>query len=187
VKAKNYVLDDGKKIKVKGSALKAPMKELALQDFINQTIKYLLKDQQDKILELYQDYVVQIFNIDDITKWVVKKTISDKVLNPERTNEQKVLDAIAGSDLKEGDRAFFYFDVNSNLKLAENWDHDHDVETLLEKLYKTVSVFETVIDKTQYPNYSLKKNMNLARELAGLPPLVKEKKPRKAKQCDSAA
>jgi DNA polymerase, archaea type len=186
VKAKNYVLDDGKKLKIKGSALKAPMKEKALQELIRTSIDYLLKRDPDRILALYKTYVAEIYNISDISRWVTKKTITDKVLNNTRTNEAKIRDAIADSDYKEGDRAFFYFDMEGNQKLQENWKADHDPSKLLGKLYKTVSVFETVLNIDDFLNYSLKKNENLARELAGLPPLVKEKKSRK-KKCDSAA
>jgi hypothetical protein len=180
VKAKNYVLDDGKKRKVKGSALKAPMKEKALREFITEVIDKLLSDKPDELITVYRKYVNEIFHITDISRWVVKKTITKAVLNPKRTNEQKVFDAIQGTDYREGDKAFFYFDVNRNLKLQENYNKDHDVDSLLKKLFKTIEVFKNVLDVSKFPNYSLKNILivNEARAIAGLEPIVKEKKTR---------
>jgi hypothetical protein len=69
-----------------------------------------------------------------------------------------------------------YFREDESLALLEHWQHDHDVMKLLEKLYKTMVTFETILDIKQYPNYALKKNMNAGRILAGLEPIIKEKK-----------
>ncbi|NJO65080.1 MAG: hypothetical protein HC836_45320 [Richelia sp. RM2_1_2] len=43
-KAKNYILWDGKKVKSKGSALRSGNREVALKEFINETVKILLED-----------------------------------------------------------------------------------------------------------------------------------------------
>jgi DNA polymerase, archaea type len=179
LKIKNYTLWDGKKLKIKGSALKASMKEPKLKDFINEVVNSFINGSQSDIINIYNNYVKEIYNIKDITKWCSKRNITENVLNPERTNEQKILDAIEGSEYEQGDKVYVYFDINGNLKLKENWNNDHDPITLLEKLYKTLKIFETVLDIKQYPNYSLVKNQNIARTMAGLPVIVKEKKTRK--------
>jgi DNA polymerase I len=165
VKAKNYVLFDGKKLKYKGSALKATTKEPALQNFIKETIEAIVNTDQPDIqlqtdlTQIYHKFVHEILNITDIRRWVTRKTITDKVINAERTNEQKVKDAIAESEYVEGDRAYFFFKPDGTLCLMENFDGNYDQNKLLEKLYKTAEVFDTILDvKSLFPNYKLKRN-----------------------------
>lgn len=45
VKAKNYVLDDGDDVKIKGSGLKGTMKEKALRELMERVINVLLEDE----------------------------------------------------------------------------------------------------------------------------------------------
>ncbi len=182
VKAKNYILYDGKKVKTKGSALKASMKELALKEFINEVIKLLVfTPEAVKFVDLYHKYVAEIYLLTDISRWSSKKTVSESVMNAERTTELKILAAIGDSDVQMGDKIRVYFDKDKNLKLQENWANDHDPIVLLEKLYKSVVVFENVLNIEMFPNYKLVKNQNLARQLVGLPPIEKVKKTRKKK------
>jgi hypothetical protein len=177
VRAKNYILkDESGKIKIKGSSLRATLKEVALKEFINKVIEYLLEDKISHIMPLYEHYVTEIYNIKDMTRWVSKKSITSKVLEGERTTEQKVLTAIEDSEYVEGDKCYMYFREDGSLGLLEHWKSDHDVNKLLEKLYKTIITFETILDIKQFPNYSLKRNLNLGRILAGLQPIIKEKK-----------
>lgn len=167
VKTKNYVLDDGKKIKIKGSALKGSTKEKALKEFMNKVINNLLNSESEKILEDYTSYVKEIYDVKDITRWCVRKTVTSSVLDPKRTNEQKILDAIQGAGYQEGDKIYVYFDIQSNLKLQDAWIHDHDPIRLCEKLYKTLEIFETVLDTKLYPNFKLKRNKVLLEEITG--------------------
>jgi len=184
VKAKNYCLrDQNGKVKVKGSGLKGTMKEKALQEFMYKTLNLLLDNKQSEVLELYNSYVKEIYNITDISRWVSKKTITKAVLNPERTNEQRVLDAIKNTPYQEGDKRYFYFIKDGSLKLEENWINDHDTENLVEKLHKTVEIFSTVLDMKQFIKFHLKGHpvkVALA-ELLGLPVPEKVKKERKKK------
>jgi DNA polymerase, archaea type len=158
VKAKNYILQtpDGK-VKIKGSGLKATMKEKALQQFIKEVINLLLDNKQEELINLYNNYVHKICTLKDITPWCSRKTITHSVLNPERTNEQKVFDAINESEVQEGDKILVYFTKEGTIKQAKDWQNDHDPYKLLEKLFKTVSIFESVVDKKQFINYNLKK------------------------------
>jgi DNA polymerase elongation subunit (family B) len=187
VKAKNYVLKPAgsDKIKIKGSGLKVTMKETALKRFMEEVIYKLISDKRDEVINVYHDYVKKIYNITDITDWCSKKNITESVLNPERTNEQSVLDAIEGTEYVQGDKIYVYFqpeykDENGKkvrkLKLREHWNQDHCPITLLDKLHSTLITFETVLDISQFPNYALKRNENLGRELAGLQPIPKKTK-----------
>jgi len=166
VKAKNYVLWDGKKIKYKGSALKATMKEPALQEFIKSTLDIILNtldttEMNNKIVALYKNYAKEVMNVQDITRWASKKTITDKILKNERSNEAKVRDALDGSDYVEGDKIFVYFKEDGTLNLVENFNNDHDKKKLLGKLYKTSNTFETIIPKELFTNYSLVKHYKI--------------------------
>lgn len=125
----------------------------------------ITQKQLDKIKALYEEYVIEIYNLEDITRWSTKKTVTSTVLNAKRTNEQRVLDAIDGSDYQEGDKIRTYFTPDGNLKLQEHWANDHCTATLVEKLFKTVKIFETVLDIKQFPNYSLKRSKALLESL----------------------
>jgi DNA polymerase elongation subunit (family B) len=165
-KAKNYVLWDGKKIKQKGSALKAGTKELALKEFMNKIVDSILNDRHD-YTDIYNEYVKEISNITDIKRWSTRKTITDKVTNAERTNEQKVLDAIKGTEIKEGDRAYFFFKSDDTLCLIQNFNGDYSRTKLLEKLYKTAQIFETVLPVDDlFLNFKLKRNQELLKQIA---------------------
>ena len=169
LKAKNYILYDGKKVKYKGSALKSSTKEIALQQFMKDIIQTILDD-KNEFVEIYNRYVLEALDIKDIKRWASKKTITEKVLNAERTNEQKVLTAIEGTEYVEGDKVFTYFLEDDSLGLIENFDGNYNKDKMLEKIYKTSKVFETILDIEQiFPNYKLKKNkqklIDLSKEL----------------------
>lgn len=161
VKAKNYILWDGKKLKYKGSAIKASTKEPALKEFIKMIIDAIMND-TNGYTEIYNRYVTEIAQVKDIKRWVSRKTLTDKVFDPKRTNEQKVLDAIKGTEYTEGDRAYFFFRPDGSLALVEHFDGNYDKDRLLHKLFQTSKVFETVLPvKDLFPNYKLKKNKQL--------------------------
>lgn len=179
LRSKNYVLHDGKKITIKGSGLKATMKERSMREMIKRFIDSMLELTPETPLEIYHSYVQEIHNIKDISRWCSKKTITHSVLNAERSTEEKIMNALEGKDFSEGDKIFVYFKfshesieekllpsgktsktkkLNYILKLEEDYDNDHDVNKLLEKLYKNVLVFENVLDAKQFLNYSKVKN-----------------------------
>lgn len=163
-KAKNYVLWDGKKLKIKGSSLKDPKKELALQEFIQRIIQTIIDKKYD-YLNIYEEYVKEIAKVTDIKRWVSKKTITSNVLEGERLNETKVLDAIAGSEYREGDKIYVYYDKEDKLKLVEHFDGNYRIDRLLKKLWSTAIIFENIVDKSIFLNYSLKRNQKLLLEL----------------------
>lgn len=168
VKAKNYVLYDGTKIKIKGSALKASTKEPALKEFIKEIIMQIVQG-RDNYVETYNRYVREALNVSDMKRWATRKTVTENVLNPERTNEQKILDALNGSEYVEGDRAYFFYKTDGSLCLLENFNQDYDKDVLLKKLFDTVKVFDSILPvKQTFPNYKLKKNKKLLDELLSL-------------------
>jgi DNA polymerase, archaea type len=184
IKAKNYALQDEKgKVKIKGSALKGTMKEKALQQFMKEILNLLLQNKKEDVLDLYHKYVRDVYNLTDISLWTSKKTITEKVLNPERSNEQNVLDAIEGEELQEGDKIYVYFDKEGKLKLQDKWDNDHDAERLVHKLYDTLKIFKTVLDMEQYTKFHLKSHDVKCKlhDVLGLPHPEKVKRTRKKK------
>ena len=158
LKAKNYALWDGKKLKLKGSSIKDQKKEKALRSMMQEMIESILDIRPETPVGIYNKYIAQVCNITDISEWSSKKTITDKVLNPKRTNEQKVLDALNGKKVQEGDKVYVYFDVNKALKLQENFKGDHSIDHLLTRIYKTVEIFKNALNIKDFPNYALKKN-----------------------------
>lgn len=167
VRAKNYILFDGDKVKIKGSALKGSTKEKALKEMIGKFVDCLIKDNYDpqQLVSIYNDYVKEAKNVTDINRWCSRKTITDKILNPERTNEQKVLDALEDSEFQEGDRKYFYFKEDGSLGLAEHFDGCYNKDRLYEKIWKTAAIFETIVDKSLFIKYHLKKNRELVENL----------------------
>lgn len=161
LKSKNYILDDGKKRKIKGSALKATNKERALKDFIEEMIEALLRRKKDRVIFIYMKYAKEILNLIDITRWSNKKTITDKVLKAEQTTAKKVSAAISGSEYRMSDKIFVYFDKENNIKLQEHWKNDHNVDVLLNKLYDTLEIFSSVVDVECFPNFKLGRNEEL--------------------------
>lgn len=157
LKAKNYCLERDGKRKIKGSALKATTKEPALKEFIARMIDLLLTDKAGEAVALYNQYVVEIHQLQDISRWAFKRTVTENVMNGMRTNETKVLDALGETHFQMGDKFHFYYDVNDNLKLVTDWQNDHSKARLLKKLWDTAQIFETVLDTSQFLNYSLKR------------------------------
>lgn len=166
LKAKNYIMWDGKKLKTKGSSIRDQKKELALRSFLDEIIWSIIKDEpKENLVEIYDKYLREAMNISEIKKWCSKKTITDKVYTSTRTNETKVKDAIVGTDYKEADKIWVYFKEDETLGLMENFDGKYNKKRLLEKLFKTAQVFSSVLDtKTLFINYSLKRNEKMLDE-----------------------
>lgn len=183
-KAKNYVLYDGNKIKYKGSAFKSSTKEKALGELLKKTIEALLFE-TDTPLNIYHQYIKEAMNIKDISRWVVKKSITKKLLNGTRKNETKVLDAIEGDSVQEGDKIYLYSAIdgeiqdvkkgepqfykdgrpkmvdNKILKQIDEFDGNYDHLHYVKRVYATISILKTVIDMEQIPKYHLSKNVHL--------------------------
>lgn len=166
VRAKNYALWDGKKLVIKGASLKATVKSPAMKEFIQKIIWCIIEEKYNYV-EIYNTYVKEIMNITDITRFAVRKTITNKVMEAERTSAQKLLTAISGEDdnYSEGDKAYVYYRPDDSLALADKFDGQYNQTRLLKNLFDTALCFETIIDKTIFTNYSLKKNQKALQEL----------------------
>ncbi len=165
VKTKNYLLWDGKKIKYKGNSLKASQKSPALKQFIKDILDSILEDRTD-FTNIYNRYVREINNLSDMSRWVDRKTVSEAVMTSTRLNETKIKDAIQGSEYVQGDRVYLFSKNDDTLDLLENFNGDYSKTNLLNKLFDTSQVFETVLDtKTLFPNYTLKKNQQLLQDV----------------------
>ena len=165
LKAKNYAMWDGKKLKLKGSAFKSSTLEVALKEFLNEMIDAMLHDKTN-YGEIYLKYVREILDIKDIKRWASKKTISSKTLTSERANETKIKDTIKDTDYREGDKIYVFFKENCELCLVENFSGDYNKDKMLLKLYKATERFETILPvKELFINYSLKKNRKLLDEI----------------------
>jgi len=165
LKAKNYIMYDGKKIKLKGSSLKSSTLEPRLKEFLKECIDLIVFNKIDEIPAVYTSYIKEISKIEDITPWAKKMTLSEKTYASVRENEQKLLRAVAGKEYKEGDKVYVYPKESGELGLASEFSGDHNKVKFYEKLFKTVKRFETIIDVKMCLNYSLKKNQKALQEL----------------------
>jgi DNA polymerase elongation subunit (family B) len=165
LKAKNYVLYDGKKLKIKGSALKASTKSEAMKEFtrrIIETLAYKPDSAHEELKKLYTEFVDEAMNITNIKRWSSRKTLSETMIKSTRKNETKVIDAIKGSDYREGDRFFVFPKADDTLCLCENFTGDYDKVHMLQNIWDTVSIFDTILPvKELFTNFSLKKNYKL--------------------------
>lgn len=163
--AKNYIMKDEKgKVKLKGSSLKSSTLEPISKQFMNEIIDSLLNDKQD-FQEIYHKYIKMSQQIIDIKPWCSKKTLSKTTYESKRENEAKIIRAIAGSDYVEGDRCYLFYDINDELVLAENYKGVYNKKKFLEKLYKITDRFDSVIDRSMFLNYALKKNQKVLEDL----------------------
>jgi hypothetical protein len=156
--AKNYVMDDGKKVTIKGNSLKATKKEPALREFIQEVVNLLLKDKKDQVLFLYLEYVRKIINLKDIQPWCFKATITKKVLDPETAFNQKILKAVQNTPVSEGDKVHLFYKEDESLCLREKFTGEFNRKRLLGKLKASIKIFRNVMDVSLFPDMRLKRN-----------------------------
>ena len=185
LKAKNYIMFDGTKIKLKGSSMKDQKKEPALKEMLDKMIHCLVYEHSNDAVNVYNEYIKEALNVKNISRWAAKKTISkailDAAINPEaRENERKPYEAIKDIPVQEGDKVFLYPAIldtkietkqykngnvkekiikSTGLKRVDTWCNDHDRDKLIERIYDTASILEPVLDMNVFKNYTLKKNM----------------------------
>jgi DNA polymerase, archaea type len=166
-KAKNYAYREGDKITTKGSGIKASTKSPAMKEYINLVIDDLLYlKSMEEMQAHYKMYAKEIMDVKDIKRFSARKTLSSTMIESERTNETKVIDALKGSNYTEGDRMWVFYLSDDSLCLAENFSGDYNKTRLLKNLYDSVSIFNTILDtKNLFLNYSLKRNQKYLEEL----------------------
>lgn len=204
VKAKNYILlEHGEtQFKLKGSSIKDAKKEKSMREMMEKIIQALLDDKQDTIEGIYKSYVKEAMNVQDITRWCSKKSITESVMACDgyteadiinkkiRRNETVVWDAVKHIEgLQQGDKVYLYPVILENkiipggvsektgkplkdkvveitgLKLSQNWKQDEDKLKLVERCFKTIEIFESVLDMDKFLDYNLKKNKSQLEEL----------------------
>lgn len=191
IKAKNYVLrEHNGKVKKKGSSITDVKRELALREMLDKLIADIMDNDSKNCVDIYNKYCLEAYNIQDIDRWTTKKSITKAVLNPTRTNEQKVLDAVQHKSPKEGDKFWLYSAIdgekqdvkkgepvflkdgtpkmvdNCILKLNEDWSGDEDKWHYVKRVYMTLEILKNVLDISQFTKYHLKSNRKLLEELS---------------------
>jgi len=166
VKSKNYAMKRGDKVTIKGSGLKATMKEPALVKVLEQSIKWLLDGKVDRVYHNYVNHAYYIHKgIDNIKDWCSKKTVTKAVLTPKRKQEANILEALAGENIQEGDKYRMFFETSEKLCLEKNFKGEYDKDRLYEKLYNSIYVLAPVLDMENFLNYKLKRNKKLLEDL----------------------
>lgn len=161
IKTKNRVYTNEKgEVKIKGSALKSSKIEPAIKAYQKRCINALLGLSEETLHHAYINACKELATLKDITLWGGKKTISEKTVSSERTNERRLMEALSGSSWQVGDKVYTYFTVDGNLKLCDKYnpdEPDHDLPRLLKKLYNASKVFDTVTETPRF-NYGLTTN-----------------------------
>lgn len=191
IKAKNYCLveHNSNKVKKKGSSITDTKKEPALLELLDRFIDDIIFNNGDKLVNIYHDYIREVSNIQDINRWANKRNITASVLNPERKNEQKVLDALKGRQVQEGDKVYMFSDIdgevqkvvkgepvflksgepkmepNKILRTVDDFTGTYDIEHYLKRVWMTVDILHTVVDMKRFIKYHLKSNLKLVEDL----------------------
>lgn len=189
-KAKNYAYREGAKITTKGSAIKASTKCPALKDYINNVLKNMLYNKPTaESLNLYTKLVHEICNIQEIKRWASRKTLSSTMQDSDRTTELKVMEALKGSNYREGDRFYTFFLPDESLCLVENFSGIYNKKRLLKNLFDTNMVFDGVIPDLEkvFINYALVKNQKFLPGYVAPVKVVKPKAPKKPKKSKEVA
>ena len=160
LKTKNYALWDGKKLTIKGSALRDSKKPQALKEFTKELIDAIIED-KNIFVDIYQKYIKEALEVKDINRWCSKITVTDTVLKANRTREKRILFALEGTEYSEGDKRYVYTRENKSLGLAEDFNGEYDKWHLIKSIWETAKIFENVIDKNLFVKFHLKKNRNL--------------------------
>ena len=183
VKSKNYVLlpEHSDKIKFKGSSFKSSTKEKALNELLVNVCKNIVYKELPPN-DVYMDYIKEILNITDISRWCKKKSITEKLLEANDTAKKKVLEAIKDIDYRVGDKVYLFNDIdgmvqkvakgepvflksgkpsmkeNKILKLDKDFTGTYDMKHYFKRAYDTIKILEPVIDLKEIVNYGLNKN-----------------------------
>lgn len=165
LKAKNYIMYDGKKISIKGSGLKSSKNEPAIKEFHMDIVNAMIEGRTN-YTEIYNKYVKEILDVKDIKRWSSKKTLTQKVFGSPRANEEKIRNAIVGTEYVEGDKIHVFFKEDESLCLAERFDGDYSKDRLFNRLFSSSKLFSKVISIEDYfINYKNKKNKSKLLEM----------------------
>lgn len=187
IKSKNYIIYDGKSLKLKGSSIRDQKKEPALRELLETCIWDLIKFNGENLVDIYHKYVKEALNPIDIKRWAQKKTLTKPILACEndelaRTNEKVLWRAIKDKGLQEGDKFYIFPAIfsqsetvttlkngkvktkvvkDTGVKSVDDWTGDHNSEKLVERVYSTLEILANVIDMSKFIDYTLVKNKHL--------------------------
>jgi DNA polymerase I len=191
LKAKNYVMYDGQKMKLKGSSIKDQKKEKALSEMLQTMLKLIIDDKCEDLIDVYNKYIKEAKNPKDIKRWSQKKTITKAILNcsedeEARKNETDVWDAVKNKPVQEGDKIYVYPAVlnttteikhfkngkvkekvieTTGLKTIDDWKNDHSITKLVKRVVDTVDILSNVVDSSLFIDYTKKDKRKLLEEL----------------------
>lgn len=178
LKAKNYVLFDGKKIKFKGSSLRNSRQEPALKEMMDRILKDALIYETADYVDIYEEYIKEIKDIKDIKRWAKKESVTETLFDSDRLTETKKVDAIGDMDIKVGDKVYLYNAIdgmiqdsdkdgpkiykrtglpkmipNRILKHIDNFNGDYEIDHYLKRCYDSISILSNVIDMNRIKKY----------------------------------
>lgn len=170
LKSKNYVLVEyGGKTITKGNSIKATMKEPALRKFISDVISHLLdKRTEFEIARLYVSCVFKILQIGKTTpidEWCSKITVTKAILEKSKTRQARIRESLAGSNYKEADKAFIFFETKEKVCLLENFNGVFYEDAMFKKLFSTAEIFDNVFNTDILINFAHKRSKSLLQSL----------------------
>jgi len=118
VKAKNYAMLSDGKFKIKGSAFIDAKKEPIMRQMLERGLKALTYENED-VFDVYLEHLKLASNITDISPWVVKKSITETLLEANDTTKRKVLNAIGDKPIQVGDKVFLFNDIDGEIQKVE--------------------------------------------------------------------
>ena len=77
------------------------------------------------------------------------------------TAQVRLRAALKGKHVQEGDKFYTFFKTDEERCLLENFDGIYDASILLGKLYDTLKVFSSVLDISEIPDLTRKKNKHI--------------------------
>jgi DNA polymerase elongation subunit (family B) len=163
-KMKNYaLLDEQGRLRIKGSGLRSRGLELFQREWLEEMLTLLLKDEREKIPELYRHYFHDLENHRKDVSWIAKtETLQDSLDSYEAKVKAKKRNAAAPYELalkaerpyQPGDQISYYVTgtkakvkISENCKLASQWDANNPDENVehykakLEELYEKFRPF----------------------------------------------
>jgi DNA polymerase, archaea type len=165
-KMKNYVLlDEQGRLRIKGSGLRSRGLELFQRDWLEEMLLLLLKDEKEKIPELYQRFLDDIEQHRRDIMWLAKtEALQDSLETYQSKLKAKKRNPAAPYELalkaerpyQPGDQISYYVTgtkakvrINENCKLASDWDAnqpDENVEHYKAKLKELYDKFKPWTD-----------------------------------------
>lgn len=170
-KMKNYaLLDEQGRLRIKGSGLRSRGLELFQREWLEEALTLLLKDEREKIAQLYTRYLDDLENHRRDISWIAKtETLQDSLDSYQAKVNAKKRNAAAPYELalkaerpyQPGDQISYYVTgtkakvkISENCKLASQWDPkrpDENVEHYKAKLEELYEKFRPWIEGTTSP------------------------------------